>query len=116
MQQQQQQQQPAAVTVEAARPVLARNSRLENDSPNAPASAAAAKRVVRPASATPALSVLKAPAPSRLPPPISSTPRSGKCAARIAAPIPPYFLTVCLLQQLQLCRKLAAGGEPALSK
>ncbi len=46
---QQQQQQTAAVTVDIARPVLAR-SRLENDSPNAPANSAAAKRAVRPAS------------------------------------------------------------------
>jgi hypothetical protein len=48
-QQQQQQQQTAAVVVEATRPALAR-SRLENDSPNAPANAAALKRTVRPAS------------------------------------------------------------------
>jgi hypothetical protein len=95
--QQQQQQQTSAVIVDSTRPVLTR-SRLENDSPNA-SSSAAAKRAVRPASgacvkpiwlcfplishslcsATPALSVsAKAPAPSRLPPPISATPRSGE--------------------------------------
>ena len=95
---QQQQQQTSAVIVDSTRPVLTR-SRLENDSPNASSSSAAAKRAVRPASgacvkpiwlcfplishslcsATPALSVsAKAPAPSRLPPPISATPRSGE--------------------------------------
>jgi hypothetical protein len=99
--QQQQQQQTSAVIVDSTRPVLTR-SRLENDSPNASSSSAAAKRAVRPASgacvkpiwlcfplishslcsATPALSVsAKAPAPSRLPPPISATPRSGEIHA-----------------------------------
>jgi hypothetical protein len=49
MQQQQQQQQPSAVIVDSTRPVLTR-SRLENDSPNASSSSAAAKKAVRPAS------------------------------------------------------------------
>ena len=93
---QQQQQQPPVATIETTRPVLTR-SRLENDSPNSSASSAASKRGIRPASgetifpafhnartsdlhtATPSLSVAaKVPAPSRLPPPISATPRSGQ--------------------------------------
>lgn len=92
---QQQQQQPPVATIETTRPVLTR-SRLENDSPNSSASSAASKRGIRPASgktvhhallnalisylhpATPSISVAaKVPAPSRLPPPISATPRSG---------------------------------------